>query len=52
MLNCKLNDYDHENSIDGLGCFLAFELSDVYSYSYLDGKKRMIISATKTAQVI
>lgn len=40
-----INDYDHENSIGGLGCFLAFELSDVYSYSYLDGKN--ILKITK-----
>lgn len=33
-----IDDYDHENSVGGLGRFLAFELSDSYSYSYLNGQ--------------
>ena len=40
-----IEDYDHENSIGGLGRFLAFELSDGYSYSYLNGQN--ILKITK-----
>ena len=41
----EIEDYDHENSDGGLGRFLAFELSDGYSYSYLNG--RNILKITK-----
>ncbi len=33
-----MEKYDYENSVGGLGRFMAFELSDGYSYSYLNGK--------------
>ena len=40
-----IEDYDHENSVGGLGRFLAFELSDGHTYAYRDG--RNILTVTK-----
>ncbi len=39
----NIDEYDHDNSIGGLGRFLAFELADDYSYSYSDGKNILTI---------
>ena len=38
-----IEEYDHENSIGGLGRFLAFELADEYSYAYENGKNTLKI---------
>lgn len=38
-----IDDYDHDNSIGGLGRFLAFEMADDYFYSYSDGKNILTI---------
>ncbi len=40
-----INEYDHENSIGGLGRFIAFEIADDYSYVYKDNKN--ILKVTK-----
>lgn len=40
-----MEHYDHENSIGGLGRFIAFEMADDYSYKYEDNKN--ILKITK-----
>jgi sigma-B regulation protein RsbU (phosphoserine phosphatase) len=34
----NIREYDHENSIGGLGRYMTFELADEYSYEYKDGR--------------
>lgn len=34
----KIEDYDHDNAIGGLGRYLAFSFADDYSYEYTGGK--------------
>ena len=38
-----IETYDHDNSIGGLGRFLAFELADDYSYTYSNGMNTLRI---------
>ena len=33
-----IEDYDHENAVDGLGRYLAFSVADRYQYQYSDSK--------------
>ena len=40
-----IEDYDHENSIGGLGRYIAFEIADDYSYKYENNKN--ILTVTK-----
>ncbi len=40
----KIEEYDHENSIGGLGRFLAFEMADESSYAYEDNKNKLTIT--------
>ena len=39
-----MEHYDHENSIGGLGRFIAFEMADDYSYAYEDNKNILTIT--------
>ena len=39
-----IDDYDHDNSIGGLGRFLAFEIADDYSYKYENNKNILTIT--------
>lgn len=33
-----IDDYDHDNTIGGLGRYLAFSIAETYHYEYTDGK--------------
>ena len=39
-----IDDYDHENTIGGLGRYLAFEIADDYAYKYEDGRNILCIT--------
>ena len=34
----KIDDYDHEHAVGGLGRFIVFSIADRYHYEYRDGK--------------
>ena len=38
-----IDEYDHENSIGGLGRFLTFSIADRYRYEYRDGKNHLYL---------
>lgn len=45
----EIAEYDHENSIGGLGRFMTFSIADDYAYLYRDGKN--ILRITKNNSV-
>ena len=45
----EIAEYDHENSIGGLGRFMTFSIADDYAYLYRDGKN--ILRFTKNNSV-
>lgn len=38
-----IEEYDHDNSIGGLGRFLTFSIADDYEYKYLNGKNTLTL---------
>ena len=45
----NIDEYDHENTIGGLGRFITFSVADSYNYEYRDGKNILYLYFSEDA---